>query len=126
MKWKIDYIKDHGIVNVKTSGKMELNDKIKLSEETLAVGRKKNVNAFFVDHKETTFGLSVLEVDNLPAMFKNIGFGSEDKMAILFNIESQNSDKFQFLENVFFLDSLQVRVFTNPEEATAWLKTKNS
>jgi hypothetical protein len=126
MEWKIDYIEDHGIVNVKTSGKMEFNDKKKLSEETLAAGRKKNVNAFFMDHKEAVFGLSVLEVDNLPAMFKDIGFGPKDKMAILVNLESPNSNMFTFLENVFAINSLQVRVFTDPEEATVWLKTKNS
>jgi hypothetical protein len=124
MKWKIDYIEDHGIVKVKTSGQMRWDDKIKLSEETLAAGRQKNVNAFLVDHKEAAFGLSVLEIDRLPAMFKDIGFGPKDKMAILVNPESPNSNLFTFLQNVFDINSLQIKVFTNPAEADAWLKNK--
>jgi hypothetical protein len=124
MKWEIDYIEDHGIVTVKTSGQIKWDDKIKLSEEMLAAGRQKNVNTFFVDHKEAAFGLSVLEVDRLPETFRNIGFSTKDKMAILVNPESANSNLFIFLQNVFAISSLQIRVFTDPEEAAAWLKKK--
>jgi hypothetical protein len=124
MKWEIDYIEDHGIVKVKTSGHMGWDDKIKLSEETLAAGRKNNVNAFFVDHKDTAFGLSVLEVDRLPDTFRNIGFSDKDKMAILCSPESPHKSLFEFLQNVFALKSLQIRVFTDPDKATVWLKKK--
>ena len=125
MKWEIDYIEDHGIVKAKTSGQIGWNDKIKLSEEMLAAGRAKNANAFLVDHKETAFGLSVLEIDRLPDTFRSIGFSEKDKMAILCSPESPNKDLFVFLQNVFTLSSLQIRVFTDPDEATAWLKKKS-
>jgi hypothetical protein len=124
MKWEIDYIEDHGIVRVKTSGQIRWNDKIKLSEEMLAAGRQKNANAFLVDQKEAAFGLSVLEIDRLPETFRNIGFSVKDKMAILVNPESPNKNLFTFLQNVFAINSLQIRVFADPEEATAWLKKK--
>jgi len=88
----------------------------------LATGRQKNVNAFLVDQKETAFGLSVLEVDRLPEKFRNIGFSDTDKIAILINPESANSNMFTFLQNVFTINLLQIRVFTDPDEATAWLK----
>jgi hypothetical protein len=124
MKWEIDYIEDHGIVKAKMSGQLGWSDKIKLSEEMLATGRQNNATAFLVDQKETVFELSVLEVDRLPETFRNIGFGNKDKMAILVNPESPNSNLFAFLQNVFTINSLQIRVFTDPEEATAWLKKK--
>jgi hypothetical protein len=124
MKWEIDYIEDHGIVKVKTSGQIGWKDKIKLSEEMLAAGRMKNVNAFLVDQKDAAFGLSVLEVDRLPDTLRNIGFSEKDKMAILFNPDSSNKELFVFLQNVFTLSSLQIRVFTDPDEATVWLKKK--
>jgi hypothetical protein len=125
MKWEIDYIKDHGIVEVKTSGRMSWDDKKKLSEETLAAGRKKNVNAFLMNQKETAFGLSVLEIDRLPAMFQDVGFGPEDKLAILINPDSVKGGLFKFLQNVLYLSSLKIQVFTDPAEATAWLKKEN-
>ncbi len=124
MEWEIDYIEDHGIVKAKTSGRIGLKDKIKLSEEMFAAGRQKNANSFLIDEKDAAFGLSVLEVDRLPDTFRNIGFSEKDKMAILVNPESQNSNLFTFLQNVFTLNSLQIKVFTNPDEATVWLKKK--
>ena len=122
MKWEIDYIEDNGIVKAKTSGQIGWNDKIKLGEEMLAAGRRKNVNAFLVDQKEAAFGLSVLEVDRLPEKFRNIGFSDTDKIAILVNPESANSNLFTFLQNVFTINSLQIQIFTDPDDATAWLK----
>ena len=125
MKWKIECLEDRGIVQAKTSGQMGWNDKIRLSKEMLAAGREKSVNKFLVDEKETVFGLSVLEIDNLPATLKEIGFGLKDKIAILVNPDSQNSGLLRFLQNVAILNSLQIRVFADPEEATDWLKAKS-
>jgi hypothetical protein len=124
MKWEIGYVEDQGIIKAKTSGLMSWNDKKKLSEEMLAAGRTKNVNAFLVDQKETSFGLSVLEIDRLPEMFRNIGFDIKDKIAILINSDLSNTPLFKFLQDVFSLSSLSVRVFTDTDEATAWLKKK--
>jgi len=125
MKWKIDYVEDQAIIRVKTSGLMSWDDKKKLCEEMLAAGRKKNTIAFLVDQQETSFGLSVLEIDRLPEMFRNIGFSIKDKVAILINSDSSNRPLFSFLQDVFTLSSLRVCVFTNSQEATAWLKAKS-
>ena len=124
MKWKIDCVEDQKIIMAKTSGLMSWDDKKKLCEEMLAAGRKKNISEFLVDQKETSFGLSVLEIDRLPDMFRNIGFDTKDRMAILINSDSSNSALFSFLQDVFTLSSLRVQVFTDPDEATAWLKKK--
>jgi hypothetical protein len=125
MKWTIDYVEGQGIIKARTSGLMSWDDKKKLCEEMLAAGRKKNVSAFLVDQKETSFGLSVLEIDRLPDMFRNIGFDFKDRMAILINSDSSNSALFSFLQDVFTLSSLRVQIFTDQGEATAWLKRQN-
>jgi hypothetical protein len=124
MKWKIDYVEDQGIIEAKTSGLMSRDDKKKLCEEMLAAGRQKNINAFLIDQKETSFGLSVLEIDRLPEMFRSIGFDIRDKIAVLVNSESSNKPLFNFLQNVFTLGSLQLCVFTDSQEATAWLRKR--
>ncbi len=125
MKWKIDYVEDRGIIKARTSGLMSNNDKKKLFEELLAAGRQKKVNAFLVDQKETSFGLSILEIDRLPEMFRNIGFDIKDKVAILINSDASNKPLFTFLQNVFTLSSLRVCVYTDTEEAIEWLKKKS-
>jgi hypothetical protein len=57
-------------------------------------------------------------------MLKEVGLTDRDKMAVLFDPATQAKmiDSFSFFKNSATLKSLQVRLFTNPQEATAWLK----
>jgi hypothetical protein len=124
MKWIIDFVEDQGIIRVKTSGLMSFDDKKKLFEEMFTAGRSRKINAFFIDQKETCFGLSVLEIDRLPELFRNIGFEVKDKVAILTNSDSSTKPLFAFLQDIFALRSLRVCVFTDSQEAIAWLRRK--
>ena len=124
MKWEINYVENRRIVQVKPSGQMSWDDKKKLGEETLAAGRKKNVNAFLLNQKETAYGLSVLEINRLPAVLRDIGFGCKDKVSILLNPDSVKGNLLEFLQNVLSLGPLQIKVFVDSEKATAWLKAK--
>jgi hypothetical protein len=124
LKWQIDFIEELGIVRVKTKGLMDWEYKRKLCEEMLAAGRKNNMKAFLVDQKESVFGLSVLEIDRLPVVLKDIGFTQQDKLAVLVNPDSLKDDLFKFLQNVCVLKSMQIRVFDDAEKATTWLKKK--
>jgi hypothetical protein len=125
MEWKIDYIEEDAIVNIKTSGQATWEGNRKMSEEALLLGRKNKTNRFLLDHQNLEPGLSVLQVDDLPAMLKEVGVTGKDKMAILFDplTQAKMRDSFSFFRNSAILKSLQVRLFINPEEATAWLKS---
>jgi hypothetical protein len=125
MKLKIDYIKDKRIVHAKTSGRMSRQDRRKLSEEVLAAGRKKNVNEFLLNQKETEFGLSAPEINRLPVLLRDTGFGPTDRMAILIKPGSLKSVLRSFLQDVLSLSSPRVQVFTDTGEAIAWLKVRN-
>ena len=124
LKWQIDFDQERQIIPVKTRGLISWEDKKKFIEEMFAAGRKNNVNAFLVDQKETRFVLSVLEIDRLASMLKEIGFGPDNKLAILINHDSSKGDLFKFLQNVCSLSSMQIQVFNDTEKATAWLKKK--
>ncbi len=125
IKWKIEYIEGHRIIQAKTSGRLSRGDIKRLIEEILAEGRQKNVNAFLLDQRETTLGLSVLEIDRLPEMLSEIGFGPGDKAAVLVNPDSFKNTLLKFLQDVLSLSSLQIRVVSDFEKATAWLEMKN-
>jgi hypothetical protein len=125
MKWQIIYAEEHGFVHVKTSGPINWADKKTLSKEAFDAGREKNVNAFLIDQKESPFRLSVLEIDQLPKMFRDIGFKPSDKVAILVNPDSIDKSVLRFIENVFSLSCLQIQIFADSDEANRWLKVKN-
>ncbi|MFH1372120.1 MAG: hypothetical protein ABII09_12660 [Planctomycetota bacterium] len=123
MEWKIDYLEKDGIVSVKTSGPANWDQTRKMCEEALALGRSNGSHRFLVDHQQIEHGLTILQVDDLPGMFKQIGVTAEDKIAILFNPAPKMSEAFAFFRDTSFLASLQVRLFTETGEAIAWLKS---
>ena len=59
-------------------------------------------------------------------MLKQIGITAKDKIAIVFNPSSQRREAFLFFRNASFLESLQVKLFNNPDEAVAWLKVEET
>ena len=123
MKWTIKHLEKDGIVTVKTFGQVSWDENKQLSEQALSMGREKSVRKFFVDHRQMEHGLTILQVDELPEMFKEIGVTSEDMVAILFDANSPMSDTFEFFMNAASIESLHFRVFTDQDEAVAWLKS---
>jgi hypothetical protein len=122
MEWTIDYLEKDGIVYMKTSGPADWDQNKKLSEKALALGHKHGSHRFLVDHRKLEHGLSVLQVDDLPKMLKQIGVTSQDKVAIVFDPASPISNTFKFFRDASFLASLQLQIFTDKDEAIAWLK----
>jgi hypothetical protein len=64
MKWEIDYLKEDGIVYIKTSGQATWEGNKKMSQEGLTLGRKNNTCKYIIDHRNMEHGLSVLQVDD--------------------------------------------------------------
>jgi len=77
-----------------------------------------------VDHRLLQANLTVLQIDDLPKLFREIGIGPEYKVAILFDPASPRSSNFTFFENVSIISSLQFRVFSELARAIEWLKTE--
>ena len=125
MKWKIDYIKNHGIVQAITRGTSSREERIMLSKAVLEAGREMNVKEFLLDQRDSAFGLTPVQIKRLPVILSQTGFGTEDRMAILVNPESLRSVMFRFLREILALNSMRIQVFNDNAKAIAWLKTVN-
>jgi hypothetical protein len=123
MEWTIDYLEKDGIVYMKTSGPADWEGNKKMSEEALAFGRRNGSHRFLADHRQLEHGLSILQIDDIPKMLKQIGVTSEDKVAVVFDPASPISNAFKFFRDASFLASLQLQIFTEKDEAIAWLKS---
>ena len=122
MEWKIDYLEKDGIVLVTTSGIATWDESRKLTEEAIELGRSRGSSRFIVDNRNLESTLPTLQVDKLPEMFKQAGLTSEDRMALVYESSSPLKNTHKFFRDVAFLASLQVRLFTDIDEAIAWLK----
>jgi hypothetical protein len=124
MKWTIEYLEKDGIVRIKTFGPADWDQHRRMSEEALALGRKNGSHRFLADHRKLEHGLSILQVDDIPKMLKEIGVTSEDKVAIVFNPASPINNAVKFFRDAAFLASLQLLIFSDENKAIEWLKTK--
>ena len=124
MKWKIKHNERNGIVVVKTSGLITWDDNKIMTQEAFAAAKHHGTKKVLVDHRLLQTNLTILQIDDLPRLFKEIGIGPEYKVAILFDPASPRSGNFTFFENVSIISSLQFRVFSEPAEAIEWLKTE--
>ena len=125
MKWEIEHNKKEDIVVVKTSGLITWDDNKIMTQEAFAAAKHHDTKKVLVDHRLLQTNLTILQIDDLPRLFKEIGIGPEYKVVILFDPASPRSGNFTFFQNVSILSSLQFRVFSELAEAIEWLKAKN-
>ncbi len=122
MDWTIDYLKEGGIVHAKMSGLVTWDENKKMDEELFSFARSNGAHRFLLEHSKIEHNLSLLQIDDLPKLLKEFGLGAEDKLAVLVNPSSPYSKELKFFEDVSRLALLQVRHFTDFEQAVNWLK----
>jgi hypothetical protein len=123
MDWTIDYLKKDGIVHAKISGIITWDESKKMNEEVFSFARSNDAHRFLLEHPLFEHNLSLLQIDDLPKLLKEVGLAAEDKLAVLVSPSSPHSRELKFLEDVSRLASLQVRFFTDFEKAVSWLKS---
>ena len=123
MKSTVGYLEKDKIVIAKISGEPTWEQSKKLSESAVTLARKKGSTRFLVDNSKMSKTLSVLQVNMLPKLLKDAGLTSDDKIALLFDASSPLTDTHTFFRNTAFIESLNVRNFTDKKKTIAWLKS---
>jgi hypothetical protein len=125
MRWEIEHNKQDGLLGVRTFGIITWDENRLMAQEALAAAIKHKTKKVLVDHRRLQANLTILQIDDLPKLFKEIGIGPEYKVAILIDPESPHSGNFTFFQHVSIISSLQFKVFSEQAEATEWLKAEN-
>ena len=77
-----------------------------------------------IDHRDTELDMTILQIDDMPKMLKEIGFGFQIKAAII--CDPSFEDKFRFFQSVTYLASFNIRVFPDEITAMEWLISKTN
>jgi hypothetical protein len=121
MEWTIDYLEEEGAILLETSGQITWDELWRACEETLLLGREHNTHKFLADHRDLKPGLTILQIDDMPGKFREIGVEIEDRIAVLY--DRANERNFKFFQSVSNIASLNFRIFTDENKAMAWLKS---
>ena len=122
MEWKIDYLEKDGIVSAKVTGLMDWEQHKRFAEELYPFAHKHGSHKIFIDFLEMTPRFTILQVDDLPGLLKELGVGPEDRIAALHNPASPHHSENVFFKNAATIKSITVRYFTSKDDAIAWLK----
>jgi hypothetical protein len=122
MEWNIDYLEKDGIIAVKLLSPIGIEKVKELCEEIVSLRDKHNARKYLVDHRGVEILISVLDIDDIPDMLRKIGSDFKGKTAFLLDSAALKNDLFSFLKNVLVLASMQLELFTDEDEALAWLR----
>jgi hypothetical protein len=122
MPYHIDYWEDEKIIMIKDTGESFYNDFVQQSKEALALARSKNARLFFSDCILLENKASIFDIYNLPKVYDEIGASRLNRLALLIKADSPDAAVFRFYETACRNRGWNVKVFTNYDEAMAWLK----
>jgi hypothetical protein len=123
MKWTIEYLEKDRIVAAKINGIMDWEEHRKFAEDFFPAARKKGYHRILIDFRELIPVLTVLQIDDLPKMLREVGVDSDLRIAAIHDLSSPKANEYIFFKNVATIMSLQVEIFDNREDAIKWLKT---
>lgn len=123
MSWTIDYLRDDGVIRVKTNGEMTLELLVRMTADAIAAANKAGVNKFLIDHREMVPAVDTIQIYNLPAIMRDVGMNRQHQAAIVFPADSERGGDFRFYEDRIRNLGFNHRVFTDPEVAFEWLKS---
>lgn len=123
MNWKIDYLEGDDIVRIKVLEPTGFEGTKQICMEANEVAREHRSRKYLVDHRGVEMALSVPDINEVPDAFREIGADFEGKTAILLDPGAPGSDKFGFLKDVLAKSWMHFELFTDEDEALAWLKS---
>lgn len=123
MPWKIQLIDNPPAVAVEASGPMKLALVKELAAEALGEAASHELHKFLVDDREMVPDLSTLELHQLPDILERMGLGKRDRVAVVYCERSPKAEDFRFFENTAINRGFDIRLFTDLNQATDWLRS---
>jgi hypothetical protein len=123
MDWTIDYLEKDRIVHVTVSGIMDWDEHKRFAEELYPSAKDRGFHKILIDFRQMQPKFTILQIDDLPDMLREIGVGPEFKIASVYDPTSPYAHEFKFFNSVATLLKIRVKQFTDTDEALNWLKS---
>jgi hypothetical protein len=121
MSWTIDYLPEPGVVSIRTTGSMNLDQLRHLMRESIAEGARHGATKFLVDHRDMTPDLQTADIYHLPEISLTEGVERSFQVAIVYSPEAARSKDFEFYEVRAQNFGYDHTLFTTPQAAMEWL-----
>lgn len=75
-----------------------------------------------IDHRNVDLTVGILEISDVPSENQKLGVRASVRVAIICRDERSVYEKFQYLEDLCFIQGINRQVFTNEKSALDWIK----
>jgi len=121
MPFSVDFLPAEKLVCVTNAGILSLSDYQRGAEQAVALMDKQAVWRCLIDNRELNNQVSVSDIFKLPTFFTHIGLPRTVRAAILISDATPKREDHEFFETVCVNKGYGFRLFTNRDEAPAWL-----
>jgi hypothetical protein len=122
MEWITDYLEEDDIVIVKILIPLKIERLKSLCQQISSLARECESHKYLIDLRGVANVMSVLDLDKVPEIIRDL-YDPKGKIALLLDPPALNSTVYKFIKNVLFLASMQIKLFSDRDEAIAWLKS---
>jgi hypothetical protein len=118
MEWHIEYLLDEHLIYVETQGVLTTESANLMVSDIVKAAADHQCNRQIVDHRKTTFALSMIEYYTRPEINSKIGISPKWKIAMVFKELNSNT---LFMETVFRNRGYNFCQFDDIEKAKEWV-----
>ena len=128
MSHTVIYNSELHLVESKLQGDMTIGEVEEIVTEIAKIAKEKDCRSIFIDFRNVSQKLSILEMYRLPDRTKNI-FAAFDMNVLLYkraNVVAKDLDDYIFHENVMVNRGQNEKMFTDIDQAKKWLMENNA
>ena len=122
MPWQTRLLEPERIVESTFSGLLSPAELVAGFTASVALGKQSDILLFLADCTALEGGHSLLDVFSLLNMFESVGLDRRVKEAVLLGKSTPAADRLEFYETACRNRGYTVRLFSDRDEAVAWLK----
>jgi hypothetical protein len=121
MDFEIKYSEEKKMILGKLSGDLDLGAIKKMAGEVEKIVEARDCLKFLNDCRESVVPKSIIDIFEVPRLVAEAGLRGNCKCAI---VVKDIRDQWEFLETISNNRGQQIRIFTDFDEADAWLNNK--
>jgi hypothetical protein len=123
-KWEVEFIEEHGVVQLRATGEMGLEEIFQWSADAFELASSKASRLLLHDLREMAPALSTESIYRLPEALSALGLTRRMRVAILVSPSNVKMADFELFESVAKGSRFCIKLFLSRKDALDWLSSK--
>jgi hypothetical protein len=119
--FSLAYLPNERVIKVHTFGTFGSAANEELVVAAVKASKQHGATLFLVDHRQADIALGILYISDIPKVNGQLGIKPDFQVALVCREDPREYEKFEYFENLSYLEGYNRRVFTDDQPALKWL-----